>query len=92
MTEYNIFAGGRLVGCMYREGGEWWADNGTDTEVMLSIRESTAVLEERGYTVVPTAMGGLTRGGGVSDEGIVKSRDYWRDVRSGDGKHRPTRG
>ncbi len=62
MTEYNIFNDGRLVGTMYREGGEWWADNGTDTEVMQSIRESTAVLEERGYTVVPTAMGGLTQG------------------------------
>ena len=63
MTDYNIFNDGRLTGTMYREGGQWYVDNGSDTEAVASIRETTALLKKRGYTVEPTAMGGLIQGG-----------------------------
>lgn len=61
--DYNIFADGRLVGSMYREGGTWWVDDRSSTEEVGSIREATMVLERRGYTVQATAFGGLTVSG-----------------------------
>ena len=61
MTDYNVFADGRLVGVMYAEAGEWLFDDGSSTEVCGSVRDYTKDLEANGFEVVGTPLIGLTQ-------------------------------
>ena len=65
MTEYNVERDGCMAGVIFCEAGQWLFDDGHSTEEFASIREYTKGLEHDGYTVTPTALGGLTQGGGA---------------------------